>query len=514
MKKTGKILAITFAITLLLNAIVLVGQAGLIRMKTNVQQQQNQGPPDVVYVDNDFNESTPGWGYDHFANMQDGVNAVADNGLVQIFAGTYIESITVNKPITLAGNNKSTVVLDSNDTYEDGILVQSNNVTITNITIMNYNSFTLGDGVRISDSSIQNAVLTNLNLLNNWHGIYLYSDSVPIQNIALNNIYSYDNSYGIRLIRTNKCIVSNCNFNSDGCGLAVDSSNNNLIQNNTFNNAFFGMVGFQLSHYIHKVNGNTANGKALLYYANQTNLLLDFEAGQIILVNCSNSHIRNLTLNDTPFGVYVAFSDNVNVSNNSFSNSAILLDKSKDSTIISNNIHDNDNTVGIGLAFSNNNKIISNAIYNHDYIGIHFYSSNNNVIKSNSIYNNGLGINLVTSSNNNTIYHNNLDNIQNANDDGDNIWDNGKQGNYWGDYREKYPKARRIWSKGIWDTPYDIPGGNNKDRYPLINEWAGSLTASMSVNQQSVQQSSQSQQMIVPQQQQTLTLLRGFLFNT
>ena len=28
--------------------------------------------------------------------------------------------------------------------------------------------------------------------------------------------------------------------------------------------------------------------------------------------------------------------------------------------------------------------------------------------------------------------------------------------------------ARRIWLKGIWDTPYEIPSEDNFDRYPLI----------------------------------------------
>ncbi len=42
-------------------------------------------------------------------------------------------------------------------------------------------------------------------------------------------------------------------------------------------------------------------------------------------------------------------------------------------------------------------------------------------------------------------------------------------GNYWDDYKEKYPNARRIWSKGIWNNPYEISGGNNKDKYPFIN---------------------------------------------
>jgi hypothetical protein len=49
-----------------------------------------------------------------------------------------------------------------------------------------------------------------------------------------------------------------------------------------------------------------------------------------------------------------------------------------------------------------------------------------------------------------------------------NTWDNGKKGNYWADYSKKYPNAKRIWLKGIWNTPYEIPEKENVDRFPLI----------------------------------------------
>ena len=32
----------------------------------------------------------------------------------------------------------------------------------------------------------------------------------------------------------------------------------------------------------------------------------------------------------------------------------------------------------------------------------------------------------------------------------------------------KYPNARRIWLKGIWNISYNIPDEDNEDRYPLI----------------------------------------------
>ena len=50
------------------------------------------GVPNEVWVDDDFDSSTPGWGYDHFASIQDGINAVAEGGIVHVADGTYYEN--------------------------------------------------------------------------------------------------------------------------------------------------------------------------------------------------------------------------------------------------------------------------------------------------------------------------------------------------------------------------------------------------------------------------------------
>ena len=45
-------------------------------------------------------------------------------------------------------------------------------------------------------------------------------------------------------------------------------------------------------------------------------------------------------------------------------------------------------------------------------------------------------------------------------------WDNGTEGNYWSDYRLRYPDAKVVGR--FWDTPYGINGSAGKtDRYPL-----------------------------------------------
>ena len=49
-----------------------------------------------------------------------------------------------------------------------------------------------------------------------------------------------------------------------------------------------------------------------------------------------------------------------------------------------------------------------------------------------------------------------------------NYWDDGSEGNYWDDYVGSDSDG-----DGIGDTPYNIPSGNNKDRYPLMKGTMG-----------------------------------------
>ncbi len=60
-------------------------------------------------------------------------------------------------------------------------------------------------------------------------------------------------------------------------------------------------------------------------------------------------------------------------------------------------------------------------------------------------------------------------------DENTNIWDNTTSyafgGNFWSNYNEPSEGAFDIDTNGIVDAPYDIAGGDNSDRYPLLYEW-------------------------------------------
>ena len=154
------------------------------------------------------------------------------------------------------------------------------------------------------------------------------------------------------------------------------------------------------------------------------------------------------------------------------------------SNTISGNTATLNSQSGIYLGSSKGNIISSNTVTGNSCNSIYLYSSSNNTISGNNISNNtipeypfssnqGDGIS-IDDSNNNTIYHNNLiNNTQNANDIGNNTWYDitSETGNYWSDYKEKYPNAFQVnnFLVGLtWGTPYNITGGKNQDLYPLF----------------------------------------------
>jgi len=187
-----------------------------------------------------------------------------------------------------------------------------------------------------------------------------------------------------------------------------------------------------------------------------------------IKIYSNYSSFTNNIITDNKEGIYFYYSSNNIISGNTINsnnNSGIYLRYLSNNNIIYNNII-KDNWWGISIYdYSSNNTISGNTLDNNNY-GIYFVWAGSNVISGNTIKNNGDGIEFYHSSSN-IIYHNNLiNNTQNANDTGINTWYNTilKEGNYWDDYLGIDNNG-----DGIGDTPYQIPGGDNKDNYPLMN---------------------------------------------
>lgn len=186
-----------------------------------------------------------------------------------------------------------------------------------------------------------------------------------------------------------------------------------------------------------------------------------FGVGITVSESSNNTFFRNvLTENDVGLGLW-------QVSNNKISGNIV----------IANN--------GTGIAVSGNgisNSIVGNSVANNK-VGIGFGYGTLNTIAENYIANNGEGIYFggnppVAGASNNTFYRNSfINNTKQVNDyhwttrfssPSLNIWDKSNEGNYWSDYKVKYPNAKEFNASGIWNAPY-VLDQYNKDNYPLMN---------------------------------------------
>lgn len=175
-----------------------------------------------VYVDDDYNESTSGWGYDHFNTIQGGVDAVNVNGTVIVYNGTYNENVIIKKKILLVGSDE-----DQYGNTTDRPVISNPAVGIIII------------GQDASDTNVTNFDIINCNV---EAVLVVYSEYVDIYE---NKITS--NGRGIHLIKSPGCLIQRnvISWNVDEA-LYIEKSNNCTIDYNfiQYNN----LSGIEIYH--------------------------------------------------------------------------------------------------------------------------------------------------------------------------------------------------------------------------------------------------------------------------
>ncbi len=373
--------------------------------------------PSMVYVDDDYNSGTPGWGYDHFATITDGINAVASGGTVYVYEGIYEESIVINKELSLIGqgNPANTIIKASGQ----------NAVTIDYPCLI--------DGFTIRDAHAD---------YDNVRGIWVKADGCIIRNVTVMNITTLQNDsitiyvYGIMINYANNCSLENVTIydikgnDSTAYGIYAYESNNNSIKNATIFNVTSVSTAYGI-YYSHCINNE-------IFEANVSNISGSSKYG-VYLDYSDNASLKKITVSSSGYGIRIMGSiysliEECNISNEFY---GIIIDKCNYSIIRNNTVYDNNygitlwrncyyNTIennsifgnsnygyGVYLASSsNNNTIASNYIYNNSH-GIYLSNSNNNIIKSNDIFNHSYnGIHLSHS-----MFNNISENYLHDNDD-------------------------------------------------------------------------------------------------
>ena len=469
-----------------------------------------------------------------------GTDKIIRTGDTYIFAGDIDTTIVVLRDsivldgsgYTLRGNGDSA-----------GIFLQDRcDVTIKNLYIMN---FTYGIksvwGDLYTNEARRSSYIFGNNISGNTVGIYISSSTPHLvhDNLIVNN------KYGVSL-HSSKVVFRDNRF----------EDNDFSIYGNVYNDIDA---------------SNTVNGKPVYYWIDQHDRVVPSDAGLVVLYNCKNITVQNLTLtnngqgillccttetkiagnvltnnidgialfnsidnfiygnrivNNSGYGIYLFSSssniisenriianrnDGVNFEgsvNNTVSENLIMENKGngiffrniQGSIVIRNNITMNANS-GIGFGFGPKGLIKENYI-SKNRIGIWLSNAEGNTITLNMIVDNDdWGIELEGSQKNNIIHHNNF--INNAATRGlqarvaeiwsypalginvppgqplnqsempklvpgaANVWDDGKEGNYWSDYKTRYHNASMVAGTKIWDMAYVI-NENNADNCPLM----------------------------------------------
>ena len=380
-----------------------------------------------------------------------------------------------NVTYTFTGNNYLPIVVNRSN-----IIINGNGYTLQS------EGSRTGFNCTSQVTDIYNVTIKNTNIKDFYEGIYLLSSSNDT--ISGNNITS-NSGAGVICLSSNYDSVSRNNItNNAQQGLCFSYSSYNNVSGNVFVDDGL----WTADSHGNIVTSNTVNGKPLIYLENASNQTV-IQAGQVVLVNCNHIRVQNLNLSHTTSGLQLWNTNNTLISDNdAIANNiqGVLLSSCFNDTVSGNNITNSVN--GIDWEGGSKDTVFGNNVANN-YDGIYLVFSSNNTVSGNSMTSNSDGVYLVGVSNstisgnkvtqsssdgvfirdssNNTFFHNNfINNAQQVKSDGSpNKWDNEypSGGNYWSDYRTRYPSASENDNSGVWNTSYVIDS-NNTDRYPLM----------------------------------------------
>jgi parallel beta-helix repeat protein len=327
------------------------------------------------------------------------------------------------------------------ESVNDGIVVSESNYTMITENIISRNGFESeyegnGKGIRLQGS--ESLVANNIISFNRNEGIYVesifwqYCGEPPCgveesyNNLIIGNRIQGNGKDGVRLYKTwrNNIIDNNITTNH-GNGISFVLSNNNTAELNNVTKNDHGIYLDQ-SNYT-KVENNT---------------IKEGEKTGIYLITSIGASVAGNNLTDNPTGT-------------------ALEEFCKSNLLIRNRIASG--SCGINVSGgSSENEIRQNSVTSC-HTGLSLIGASRNVVAGNAILNCFLGLLADVTSTENAIYGNDLSNNgEAARDEGDNRWDDGSSGNYFGS--EGCEDEGR---DGVCDAPRPIPGGGNEDGHPL-----------------------------------------------
>jgi len=316
--------------------------------------------PGIVYVDDGFNETTPGWGYDHFDCIQEGINAVDINGSVYTYDGVYYEHVIVNKQLFLIGlqNNENLPIIDGSLSGSP-LTIDANNAVIESVIVRNAGNEADWDnsGIIIANNRRNNTILNSYIHGICYVGIFFQHTT---ENTLIQNNSIQDTTKGIYVFKGDKVNLSNNIIMSTYHALTIEESKNCIINSNTITSSIFG-IHAEMNGINNRIIGNNISN-------NERTGMTIWRAieGQIIIEN-NNVERNNVGIKVDDNTVPVTISNNYIYSNTAdFKEDAGLIVSYNDNCIIEHNQFENNEPFGIHLLASFNCSVNENNFLGND----------------------------------------------------------------------------------------------------------------------------------------------------
>ena len=397
-----------------------------------------------------------GSGPGNYTTIQSAIDHANPGDTVFVYSGLYFENVLVDKPLDVRGEERNTTIIDGGSSG-DVVKITSDSVNLYTFTIRHgqngiflensndcsitgnhiYQTSDFGSGI-ILESSHHNIIMNNRVL--ECSGILLEtSDNNTIQS----NHHTLNNYYCLKVSTSEANLIENNTYENtrwSGIGqvILISGATNNVVKNNCLiNDSLFLSDAEQ-----NQILNNTVNGKALVYLDRSSGNVIDYPAGQIILMYSENAKVQNQTdiaihvlgskncrfENITPrtnlsAGFYIWNSHNINITNCSISQCIY----------------------GIQIWHSSQLKIQNTWFWKNSYVAIYMLNGTDVSIVYNSFEENGGlvhpspgAISIVTSTSI-AVQKNNF------------------IGNLKGTYFSNCPRKTILWNENYWDKPRMLP---------------------------------------------------------
>ena len=353
-----------------------------------------------------------------FTSIQAAVDAASAGDTIEVWSGTYVENVYVNKQLTLRGidTGAGMPVVDAGGSGSV-ISLSADGITLSGFMVTG-KSRTSGTGIGLHGNYCN---ISNNNISDIEKGIYLYYVS---SNILTNNKV-FDTTFGIWMRYSRDNIVTSNNISNNMIGINLIDSNSNTLKNNIISKNSDGLNIQHSSSNTLIENKVSKNGDGILILSSKDNVLIinnisNNVHGIFMYVSTNNTLINNeASKND--YGIYIFHSSaNTLVGNLMTGNQYNFgldgkIDSHFDNDIDTTNlvdgkivyyvkgasgmIFDSTTTANAGMIYciQCDNILIKDITLTHNYAGVYFWNTNNSKIENVKTSNNEYGIHIVQS---------------------------------------------------------------------------------------------------------------------